>query len=123
MTELELDDMLKGLPTYWKKVGEKKMVENAYRYLMKHSELRETEAGRKAHNYAGKQVAQIWCRETNTKDELWMRSFIDRMFADQSRRTPGMAERGKCDADFLIRLLALHQDCAEKVLSADQSKK
>ena len=114
MTELELDDILKDLPTYWKKVGEKKMVENAYRYLMKHSELQKTEAGIKAYNYAGKRVTQIWCRETNTEDEEWMSNFITRMFADQNKRTPSMAECGKHDAEFLMRLFDLCQDWAKK---------
>ena len=49
MTEQEMDEILKDLPTCWKKVGEKKMVENAYRYLMMHSELQNTELGIKAY--------------------------------------------------------------------------
>ena len=106
--------MLKGLPTYWKTVGEKKIVENAQRYLIKHSELQKTEAGSKAYNYSGKRVAQIWCIETNTEDDEWMRSFITRMFADQNQRTPGMAECGKHDAELLIRLFDLHWDCVKK---------
>ena len=84
---------------------------------MKHCELRQTESGSRAYNYAGKRVTQIWCRETNTKDEVWMRSFIDRMFADQNKRTPGMAELGKRDAEFLIEFFGQHKDCVEKCLA------
>ena len=123
LTEQEMDEILKYLPTYWKRVGEKKMVENAYRYLMMHSELQNTELGIKAYNYAGKRITQIWCRETNTEDEEWMCGFITMMFADQNRRSPGMAERGKRDAEFLTRLFGSHQNCAEKIMSTDKSKK
>lgn len=90
---------------------------------MKHSELQNTESGSRAYNYAGKRITQIWCRETDTEDEEWMRSFINRMFADQNRRSPGMAECGKRDAEFLMRLFGLYSNCAEKMLSTDESKK
>lgn len=103
LTDKQIDKLLEELPTYWKEVGEKKYTEDAYRYLMKHGELLETDEGRRAYDYLEKRVVQIWCKETNTEDETWMLKFINMIFNGQIKSTPGMAERGESYAKFLIK--------------------
>lgn len=108
LMEAEIDKILEELPTYWKELGEKKYAEDAYRYLMKHSELLVSDEAKKIYEYLGNRVVQIWCRETKTQDEVWMRSFIDMMFKGQIQRTPGYAERGKEYAEFLMKQIGIY---------------
>ena len=103
LTRQELDKLLEGLPNYWNKVGEKKMVENIYRYLMTHNECLECEAGQKVFEYASRRIVKIWCKSTNTTDEVWMKKYIDLIFKGQIDRTPELAERGKIETERLIR--------------------
>ena len=103
LMDKETDQISKKLLTDWKEVGEKKHIEDAYRYLMKHGELLEYEKGKKAYDFLGERVVQIWCQETNTQDVMWMRKFIDMLFRDQIKRTPSMAERGKQDVELLMK--------------------
>ena len=116
MTKRELDKILEQLPCYWKKIGEKRMIENAYRYLMLHTELRNTAEGDIAFNYAAAKVVKIWCRETENENAVWMRDFVDNMFAEQLVRTPTIAEQGKDYAEFLIKLFKSYPDSAKILL-------
>lgn len=118
LTENELDKILEELPTYWKEVGEKKFSEDAYRYLMKHGELLETDEGRKTYDYLENRVVQIWCKETNTEDETWIRKFIKMIFSGQNKSTPSMAERGESYAKFLINQFKKHPKIADYLMES-----
>ena len=83
-------------------------VQDIYRYLLKHSELQESESGRLALKFTSDKVVQIWCQETNTSDEVWIRSFVSKVFGDQIRKTPDYAERGKDYAECLLRQIELY---------------
>ena len=54
LMDKETDQISKKLLTNWKEVGEKKHIEDAYRYLMKHGELLEYEKGKKAYDFFGR---------------------------------------------------------------------
>lgn len=121
LTEKELDQILKKLPAYWKEVGEKKFTEDAYRYLMKHTELLVSDEVKEVYEYLGNRVVQIWCKETSTEDEAWMRKFIEMIFRGQNKTTPSLAERGKTYAEYLIRLFEKHPEVAKKMIEAKKS--
>ena len=116
MTKRELDKILEHLPEYWKKTGEKRMIENAYRYMMLNEKMRETAEGKIAFDYAAARVVKIWCRKTENDDTVWMRSFVDNMFTEQLARTPSIAEQGKDYAEFLIKLFKSYPDSAKILL-------
>ena len=83
-------------------------VQDIYRFLLKHSELQESESGRLALKFTSNKVVQIWCQETNTSDEVWICSFVNKVFGDQIRKTPDYAERGKDYAECLLRQIELY---------------
>ena len=102
-TNKELDKIFEELPAYWSVVGEKKYAEDSCRYLMKHTELLETEAIKKVYDHLFGRLVKIWCNETKTEDEVWMRKFIEMIFKGQIQRTPAYAERGKENLETLLK--------------------
>ena len=116
MTKRELDKILEHLPEYWKKTGEKRMIENAYRYMMLNEKMRETSEGKIAFDYAAARVVKIWCRETDNDDAVWMRGFIENMFKQQLKSTPAIADLGKDYAEFLVNLFKAYPDAAKMLL-------
>ena len=115
ITEKELDEILKELPTYWKNGGEKRYVEDAYRYFMAHDELMISAEGKKVYQYLSDRVVYLWCKETNNTDEAWMKNFINTLFSSQIARTPGFAERGRAHAEYLIKLFKSNPKAAENL--------
>lgn len=115
ITEKELDEILKELPTYWKNGGEKRYVEDAYRYFMAHDELMLSAEGKKVYHYLSDRVVYLWCKETNNTDEAWMKNFINTLFSSQIARTPGFAERGRSYAEYLMKLFKSYPKAAENL--------
>lgn len=115
ITEKELDEILKELPTYWKNGGEKRYVEDAYRYFMAHDELMLSAEGKKVYQYLSDRVVYLWCKETNNTDEAWMKNFINTLFSSQIARTPGFAERGRSHAEYLMKLFKSNPKAAENL--------
>mgnify|MGYP003296435516 CR=1 FL=1 len=76
ITEKELDEILKELPIYWKNGGEKRYVEDAYRYFLAHDELISNEEGKKVYQYLSDRVVYLWCKETNNTDDIIIRKKI-----------------------------------------------
>jgi hypothetical protein len=116
VTEKEIVKILKDLPRYWKTIGEKRYVEDAYRYLMLHKELQETPEGKITFDYLKTRVVQLWCKETGENDKEWMLEFIDKLFNGQIQRTPALAERGRQYAELLLRQFKTYPDLAKKLL-------
>lgn len=102
-TDKELDKIFEELPSYWKGVGEKKYVEDSCRYLMKHTELLKNEAIKNVYDHLFGRLVKLWCKETNTEDEVWMSNFIETIFKGQIQRTPAYAERGKEHIETLLK--------------------
>ena len=123
VTDREIDNILKKLPIYWKTVGEKRCVEDAYRYLMFNKGLQETTEGRITFDYLKTRVVQLWCKETGENDKEWMLEFIDKLFNGQIQRTPAMAERGRQHAEFLLRQFKTYPDLAKKLLEYKSNQK
>ena len=123
MTEQGIEKILKDLPRYWKTIGEKRYVEDAYRYLMLHKELQETPEGKITFDYLKTRVVQLWCKETKDSDEVWVSNFIDKLFSDQIQRTPRLAERGKEHAEFLLRQFKAYQNSAKILLRSKIEEK
>ncbi len=117
ITDKEVDIILKSLPSYWKSRGEKKNLEDAYRYFLKHSELQEKEGWNIAYNYVVERIIQIMSEKTNFKEEFEIRRFVNQFSTAQIVISPEMAELGKEAAEYFMLLFNGKSDLVEKLLS------
>ncbi len=117
ITDKEVDIILKALPSYWKNRGEKKILEDAYRYFLKHGELQEKEDWNIAYNYVVERIVHVLSEKISSNEEFEIRRFIKQFYNTQVLIAPEIAEQGKEAAEYLMLLFKGKSELVDKLLS------
>lgn len=117
ITDKEVDIILNALPSYWKNRGEKKILEDAYRYFLVHNELQEKCGWDVAYNYVVERIVHILSEKTNSKEKLEIRRYVKQFYNAQVIVAPEKAEHGKEAAEYLMLLFKGKSELVEKLLS------